>query len=102
MAKKELQIRTFEITESNMAYHCLNLYFREIYFVVSILQFLNSSVQSSFTVCHRNIKERDVFNFVRKDKFVTGNKEIVKMIFQASGVSQRGRRLGRGCYDRGL
>lgn len=56
MAKKELQIRTFEITESNMAYHCLNLYFREIYFVVSILQFLNSSVQSSFTVCHRNIK----------------------------------------------
>ena len=25
MAKKELQIRTYEFTESNMAYNCLNL-----------------------------------------------------------------------------
>ena len=52
MAKKELQIRTYEFTESNMTYNCLNLCFREIYFVVSILKFLNS-----FTVCRWNIED---------------------------------------------
>lgn len=35
MAKKELQLRTYEFTGSDMAYNDLNLYFREIHFVVS-------------------------------------------------------------------